>query len=437
MNTTPKTITLALLLALAAPARAQFGDLMDKVKQRAEEAVEHKAEEKTEETTNRAVDKATERKPSAPPQEPRPNQASPTKEAPPVKQASPTKEASPVKQASPAKQAEGDSAGRPASESAGATVYDNKFDFVPGERVIVFDDFAESEVGDFPARWSGKGYGAGGAPMSVVQQQGRKWFMAELSPENYLGGAYLRLKTDHGLPQKFTVEFDVSWGGTAYLLAFNVGGNQSCKIWISPERMWTDNVSTTLQPRNSRIERVSVMVNGNYVKAYLGGERTINDSDCLDGAVDGILFNFGDFREVGDKAAKYMMANFRLAEGGKDFLTALTTEGRIVTHGITFDTGSDALKPESGPTLRKILQLLQNDAGLRFQVQGHTDNQGGDKVNIPLSERRAKAVRGWLIAQGMTEKRLTAKGLGATKPIDTNGTGEGRANNRRVEFVKL
>jgi len=415
MNTTPKPIAFALLLALATPAAAQFGDLMDKVKQRAEDTVERRAEQKAEETTNRAIDKAVEGKP-APKQESQPKQTS---------------------QTSPAKHAEDASAEQAAGAPAAGAVYDNKFDFVPGERVIVFDDFVETEVGDFPARWSGKGYGAGGAPMSVVQQQGRKWFSAELSQESYLGGAYLRLKADHQLPQKFTIDFDVSWGGTAYCLVFHVGGSESCKIWISPERMWTDNVSTTLQPRSSRIEHVSVMANGNYVKAYLGGERTINDPDCLTGAVDGIRFNFGDFRDIGGKAAKYMMTSFRLAEGGKDFLTALTTEGRIVTHGITFDTGSDALKPESGPTLRKILQLLQNDAGLRFQVQGHTDNQGGDKVNIPLSERRAKAVRGWLIAQGMTEKRLTAKGLGATKPIDTNGTGEGRANNRRVEFVKL
>jgi outer membrane protein OmpA-like peptidoglycan-associated protein len=409
MNTTPKTIAFALLLALAAPASAQFGDLVDKVKQRAEETAEHRAEQKTEETTNRAIDKAAEGKPSAPQQESQP------------------------KQASPAKQAEGSSAGQPASAPAAGAVYDNKFDFVPGERVIVFDDFAETEVGDLPARWKNSGYGAGGAPMSVVQQQGRKWFFADLSEESYMGGAYLRLKEDYKFPQKFTVEFDVSWGGTAYVLTIG----PSCEIRLTPERMWTNNTSTTLKPRSSNIEHVSVMVNGSYVKAYLGGERTVNDSDCLSGAVDGIRFNFGDFRDVGDKAAKYMMTSFRLAEGGKDFLTALTTEGRIVTHGITFDTGSDALKPESGPTLRKILQLLQNDPGLRFQVQGHTDNQGGDKVNTPLSERRAKAVKGWLTAQGVSEKRLTTKGLAATKPIDTNETAEGRANNRRVEFVKL
>ena len=70
-------------------------------------------------------------------------------------------------------------------------------------------------------------------------------------------------------------------------------------------------------------------------------------------------------------------------------------------------------------------------------MEGHTDDQGGPKVNGPLSEKRAAAVKAWLVKQGIAEARLTSKGLGQSKPIDSNETAEGRANNRRVEFVKV
>ena len=131
------------------------------------------------------------------------------------------------------------------------------------------------------------------------------------------------------------------------------------------------------------------------------------------------------------------MTDFRLAEGGKDVTEALTTDGRIVVHGIYFDTGSDVIRPESGGALRNVLQVIEGDPALKFRIEGHTDDQGGPKVNGPLSEKRAAAVKAWLVKQGVDAGRLTALGLGATKPLQANSTAEGRANNRRVEFVKL
>jgi len=87
--------------------------------------------------------------------------------------------------------------------------------------------------------------------------------------------------------------------------------------------------------------------------------------------------------------------------------------------------------------LRQIRQLMQEDPLLGFAVEGHTDNQGGPGINRPLSERRAAAVKAWLVKQGIDPSRLTSKGFGDTKPIDTNTTAEGRANNRRVEFARI
>ena len=134
---------------------------------------------------------------------------------------------------------------------------------------------------------------------------------------------------------------------------------------------------------------------------------------------------------------KVMYTNFRLAEGGKSIKSALDTDGKIVTHGILFDTGKDIIKPESLPTLKSILALLNDSPGLNFSIEGHTDNQGNRAVNQPLSEKRAAAVRTWLVDKGIAATRLRTVGFGDTRPIDSNTTPEGRANNRRVEFVKF
>lgn len=326
----------------------------------------------------------------------------------------------------------GDAAPAPAvAPVIAGEVYDEKFDFVPGERVIVFDDFADTAVGDFPARWSLNG--GGNAPMSVVHREGRKWFAADASNASTMSSsAHLRFGENVVLPPKYTVELDVAWPG-----AYKISLNYYCIITIDPAQMTSPHTQTALRPRAGTVQHVSILANGNYVKAYLGGERTVNDPDCAGDSRSGIDFEFGDFRTEGvGRTAKYLMTNFRLAEGGKDFLTSLTTEGHAVTHGITFDTGSDVIRPESGPVLRRILASLQNDPALRVEIVGHTDNEGGDKINLPLSERRAKAVKDWLVRQGVAGTRLTTRGRGATNPIDRNDSAEGRANNRRVELVK-
>jgi outer membrane protein OmpA-like peptidoglycan-associated protein len=83
-----------------------------------------------------------------------------------------------------------------------------------------------------------------------------------------------------------------------------------------------------------------------------------------------------------------------------------------------------------------ILGVLNGDPGLKFSIEGHTDNQGNQAINQPLSEKRSMAVKAWLVDNGIDAERLTTKGLGDTKPLSSNDTAEGRANNRRVEFVR-
>ena len=113
------------------------------------------------------------------------------------------------------------------------------------------------------------------------------------------------------------------------------------------------------------------------------------------------------------------------------------TESKIVTHGINFDIDKANIKPESMGTLNMIVQVMKDNPGIKFEVDGHTDNSGTAAHNLTLSQQRANAVKDELIKLGIDASRLSAKGLGDTKPIADNSSIEGKANNRRVEFVKM
>jgi outer membrane protein OmpA-like peptidoglycan-associated protein len=116
----------------------------------------------------------------------------------------------------------------------------------------------------------------------------------------------------------------------------------------------------------------------------------------------------------------------------------LLTEGKWVTNGILFDSGSDHLKPESAGVLREIAGILNENPTVKVNIVGHTDNEGTDLANKELSKRRAAAVKQALINDFQVEgSRMQSDGMGEALPVADNLTKEGRAKNRRVEFIKL
>ncbi|WP_176065261.1 OmpA family protein [Anaeromyxobacter diazotrophicus] len=391
-------------LGMATPAEAQFGGFLDKVKDRAargaQDEVGKQAEQKAREAVRVDGKKPAPEKPKAAPAgEPAPGEAKPADAPPP------------------------------------GEVYGNRFDFVPGDRVLVYDDFGDTDVGEYPAKWTLKD--GGGNAVEVVEVGGKRFLKTRYQPHGQPHSVHwLRYPIKGDLPRKFTIELDADMQAPFTVLfskTLNWGGQGVRFNW---ERRGVTTAHTEGQtPYDRGVRHVAIAVSGTQVKVYVGGERVASDPDGVVRPITrlGLAFE-GTHDERGDHQ---LVTNFRLAEGGKDAKTMLAGDGRIVTHGILFETGSDVLQPESGPTLRAIQALLADDPALRFSVEGHTDAVGGAKVNGPLSERRAASVRTWLVRQGIEERRLQAKGLGATKPIDTNDTAEGRANNRRVEFVRL
>ena len=115
----------------------------------------------------------------------------------------------------------------------------------------------------------------------------------------------------------------------------------------------------------------------------------------------------------------------------------LNKAGHVAVYGIHFDTGKAAILPDSENTLGEIVKMLQKNADVKLSLEGHTDNVGPAASNQALSEKRAQSGVSWLTGHGIAVTRLKAKGWGQTKPVEDNGTEDGRTKNRRVELVKI
>jgi OOP family OmpA-OmpF porin len=198
-----------------------------------------------------------------------------------------------------------------------------------------------------------------------------------------------------------------------------------------------DLASKTLPaPLGPGLHTMRIMATQTTMKCYVDNERVANVP-----ATEGFQpADIGVWMDpwLDEPGNSMLIGTFRYAEGGKTLKQQLDETGRIVSHGILFDSGSARIKAESYKTLADIAKLLTDDPALKLSIEGHTDSDGTDEANLTLSQNRADAVRTYLIdTYKIDGGRLTAKGWGEGKPIDANTSPEGKANNRRVEFVKV
>ena len=120
----------------------------------------------------------------------------------------------------------------------------------------------------------------------------------------------------------------------------------------------------------------------------------------------------------------------------RKMLDELDKAGFIALY-LNFDTGKWDIRPESAGVVKEITALMQQQPALKISIEGHTDNVGTPAANKTLSENRARAVMQAVVAQGIAADRLRSAGHGQERPIADNRSEDGRANNRRVELVKV
>jgi len=346
----------------------------------------------------------------------------------------------------------------PSQQGAAAPTFEaySRFDFVPGEKVIAFEDFAQDSIGDFPAKWNTN---ASGEVVTIANRPGR-WlkltghgaFVPEFPPlaENFtLEYDMLVAPTYNAADRLHTVIVELqnvkeaaAWGVADNRFHFNVmpklpdggGGNSQMEPRQDGETAGLN--ETEIKFAADTPVHVSVWRQRQRVRVYFNENKVWDIPRALSAKAkyNAIVF----FVPNVDAGSEYYLGSVRLAVGAPDTRNKLLTEGKWVTHGILFDVNSDRVKPESYGALKEISNVLAESKDVKVQVVGHTDSDGDDAQNLDLSKRRAAAVRDVLVKQfGIDGARLTTDGKGESQPIDKNDTPAGKANNRRVEFVKM
>jgi outer membrane protein OmpA-like peptidoglycan-associated protein len=175
---------------------------------------------------------------------------------------------------------------------------------------------------------------------------------------------------------------------------------------------------------------LSVSFNKRAFKAYINGVRVVNIPNMA------VPVKLNIFRTSWSNH-RCAITNIRLAKGAVPLYDRMASSGKIISYGITFDVGKSTIQPESMGEIMRFVTLMKENPDLKFSVEGHTDNTGSAPANQTLSEARSQAVVDKLVENGIARDRFKAAGKGQTAPIADNSTDEGKAKNRRVEFVKI
>ncbi|MNL13700.1 Outer membrane porin F precursor [compost metagenome] len=342
-----------------------------------------------------------------------------------------------------------------------------KFDFVQGDKILVIEDFSQDNVGDFPTKWSTNSGG------EIVELNGEHWF-------NVGKNGVFMPQFINNLPDNFTFEFDLTSSANfnfysnplSFSIAelanpakdyikwkqFNRLGRSGIEVGVHPKSVSTSNSKGTTNyqvytngnygDKNKAMQNefisdvkatvhVSIWRQRNRLRVYLNQEKVWDLPNVF---VEGkkynsILFQTGNFKKEEDK---YYINNLRLAVGNPDTRNKLINEGKFVSSGILFDVNSANIKSESLGLIKSIAVILQENPAVKIKIIGHTDSDGDEKENLKLSKQRADALKTMLSRDfGIATSRMQTDGKGENQPALPNTSEINKANNRRVEFIKI
>lgn len=328
----------------------------------------------------------------------------------------------------------------------------SQYDFVPGDKVLLFEDFSQDATGDFPSLWTTNGSGE----VKTLNIADGKWLHMTTTGNQY------QLMKNLVLPDNYIIEFDVVlpptdmnppalWmtlfkaenedlgyvqnnplpsGFGLYMETTDNGSNK----WMGKayNGNWIEGTSV-LSPLNiNKLEHVIVWVQKRRLRVYHAGQKVLDLPTLIPANFkpDRLTFDNSDCND-----SNPYISNIRITTASPDTRNKLLEEGKLISYGIYFDVNSDKVKPESFGALNDIAKVIK-EANVKVQIVGHTDNTGSDATNLDLSKRRAASVKTELVAMGVSDEMLTTDGAGESKPIASNDTPSNKALNRRVEFVK-
>jgi len=327
----------------------------------------------------------------------------------------------------------------------------SKYDFVPGDQVLLYEDFSQDAVGDFPALWTTDVAGevntlniAPGNWFNLKSTEGSYWFMKDIDfPKNFI------LEMDI-VPKKEGARIAadiVIFGESSHSEMDKNGDPGNCGLHVTIEKnTWetkgykkgaTEKLtgsSTNNLVLPEKVNHVILWVQNRRVRIYHQGGKVL---DVPTNIYEGSKFSRLCFKLYRGASSGSYISNIKITTAAPDTRNKLLTEGKLVTYGIYFDVNKDEVKPESYGTLKDIATILNEVPDVKVKIVGHTDSDGQDAANLDLSKRRAASVKAELAKSfEVNADRLETDGMGETQPVAKNDSPVNKALNRRVEFIK-
>jgi OmpA-OmpF porin, OOP family len=348
-------------------------------------------------------------------------------------------------------------AGSPEDPQPSVKMY-SKYDFIAGEKILAYDEFASDQVGDFPARWTTNASGE----LMMVDGHAGKWL--NVSKEGYYIPAFIKT-----LPENFTMEYDILFippakrdgpntaaagmqfiynttakpnfqygpGRSYFQLDPYLGNVQIGSFSATGERILENQFSVKGLDRNKTFSyHVAVWRQKTRLRVYFNETKVVDAPSLLENDIPYNNIRFS--ASLNNDGSTWLISNFKLATGLPDTRNKLLNEGKFSTTGILFAVNSSAIRPNSYATLKEIATVLKENTSLKIMIMGHTDSDGDAGANLELSQKRAEAVKAMLVKEfGIDESLIQTGGKGETQPLVPNTSAEGKLLNRRVEFIKL
>ncbi len=341
------------------------------------------------------------------------------------------------------------------TDESGNTDYSTykDFDFVAGENLLFFEDFADNSK----KRWGAYDTNE----MAVVSIENKNWMEVK-------SGSFYPLGLKN-LPKNFTLEFDVHTPdrntgslGLRFLDKSQANALQDpyldngTELTLSPITQMpktglatfaikTNNNQTnpenefpfySWQPElNNYYAKISLKCENNKLSMWINKEKIIDNVEFLVANREHVLaFHLQNYFVAENRM---YFTNFRLATGSANPKNDIATKKKFVTQNIYFDVNSDVIRPNSYAILKQIAESIQSIDG-NIKIVGHTDSDGKDTDNVILSQKRAESVKRALVNEfGIDANKLATDGKGESVPLNKNATPAEKAQNRRVEFIKI
>jgi len=345
-------------------------------------------------------------------------------------------------------------------ENISENIINSKKDFISGTNAIYTDTFKNDAIGDFPVTWNTNSSGE----VITFNDDNTRWLQLDLGqytpdviteiPENctfefdltvsnnfdwYSDGIWVNIISVKDKRKDFAQWSRFSTGANGVRLRLkpknfdNVGESQ-ITTYVNNEQIIDNSKNNTQFTLENNNVHVALWKQKNRLRVYLNDEKVWDIPRAFSTA----NYNAISFNTAGVEKEHFYIANLRLANAGEDTRHPLLETGHFETSDILFDVNKATIQPSSFKILNDLGKVLEENPSVNIKIIGHTDNDGSVEANQLLSEKRAQAIKDYLSNNfPIAGKRMQIVGKGESEPIESNSTPEGKAKNRRVEFIKI